>query len=158
MVEDSPDTFVARWKHLATDAILHARVEGSPLLEIDAGGAILQVLERTNPYLANPGNARVIINPTIRLREPDSDEPSLRVPHLGQVSGTATVQSHEGPIVVLDAGVPIVAALDPTATHDENLLQQGAFISFDASAPIHGFVVAPEHRRITEARAVDEAH
>lgn len=157
MVEDGPESFVERWKAYAGDATLFARPEGSPLLEAGLGTTVVQLLERTNPYLAVPGLARLLVNASADRAEPsDDDRPSLSVPSRGALAGTGRVLEREGRIVALDAGWPLL--LELTAERAASI-SEGAWIDFEASPPVHGFVLAPERRSGTDrGRDVDEAH
>ncbi|MFO7545037.1 MAG: hypothetical protein R6W77_06035 [Trueperaceae bacterium] len=69
MIEDSVDAFVTRWRGHAAEVELFPRHEGSPLLECRAGTALLQLFERTGPYLWRPGPGRVIIHPITEALE-----------------------------------------------------------------------------------------
>ena len=74
MIEDSVDAFVTRWRGHAADVELFPRHEGSPLLECRAGTALLQLFERTGPYLWRPGPGRVIIHPVTETLELTSED------------------------------------------------------------------------------------
>jgi hypothetical protein len=156
MIEDGPDAFTKRWNAYAGQATLFARPEGSPLLEAGLGATVVQLLERTNPYLAAPGPARLLVNPTAarleRLSEPRTE---LSVPARGALAAAGEVVERDGRIAVVDAGLPLVVALP--AGDDE--AEVGAFVAFEAEAPIHGFVLPPERRTgPISGREVDEAH
>lgn len=157
MIEDGPDAFLQRWRRYAADAVLFARPEGSPLLEAEVDGAVLQVLERTNPYLAVPGPARLLVNPTVTaLQRAETSEPALSVPSRGGLEGAGVVLAREGRVVVVDAGAPLVLACDPAP--DEADAVVGAWVRFEARPPIHGFVLPPERRSgPADGRSVDDA-
>ena len=157
MVEDGPESFVERWKAYAGDATLFARPEGSPLLEAGLGATVVQLLERTNPYLATPGPARLLVNATAdRIDPAEDDRPTLEVPSRGSLAGRGRVLEREGRIVALDAGWPLL--LELTADGADGIAE-GSWIDFVASPPLHGFVLAPERRSGPEqGRDVDEAH
>lgn len=158
MIEDGPDAFMKRWREYASDAVLFARAEGSPLLEAEVGGVVMQLFERTNPYLGSPGAARVLVNPTATLIEPTSEEAKeLVVPTRGTVTGRGRVVDAEGRIVVVDAGTPIVLACEQASLLD--VATVGAWVRFEAALPIHGFVVPGRPRaRPVDSTPVDEAH
>jgi hypothetical protein len=156
MIEDGPDAFTKRWGAYAGQATLFARPEGSPLLEAGLGPTVVQLLERTNPYLAAPGPARLLVNPTAtRLERLTAPRTELSVPTRGALAGAGEVLERDGRIAVVDAGWPLVVALPDGDAEAE----VGAFVAFEAEAPIHGFVLPPE-RRAAQAggREVDEAH
>jgi hypothetical protein len=156
MIEDGPDAFMKRWSGFAGSATLFARPEGSPLLEAGIGATVVQLLERTNPYLAVPGPARLLVNPTAtRLERLDAPRTELSVPSRGALAGAGEVLERDGRIAVIDAGWPLVVALPD----DDAGAEEGAFVAFEAEAPIHGFVLPPERRSAPiSGREVDEAH
>lgn len=93
MIEDSVDAFVTRWRGHAAEVELFPRHEGSPLFECRAGTAVLQLFERTGPYLWRPGAGRVIIHPV--------------TDHLEVVSGEAAPASADaGPVTPESVEVP----------------------------------------------------
>lgn len=157
MIEDGPEAFVKRWGAFAGDAVLFARPEGSPLLEAGVAGTVVQLLERTNPYLAVPGPSRLLVNPTAtRLEATEETAPSLAVPSRGALEGAGRVLEREGRVAVVDAGWPVVLGLP---TEGADVAVEGAWIRFEAEAPIHGFVLPPERRAApVTGREVDEAH
>jgi hypothetical protein len=137
--EESPDGFMARWREHAASVHVFSRTEGLPLLECEAGGAILQMLERTGPYIAPPGNARVIINPTAaRVQVHGSGQRSLEATGIGQLRGCGLISRRDDPFLVIDAGAPLVLGVQeelPAAA------TAGMWVSFEAVPPIHAFVV-----------------
>ena len=157
MIEDGPEAFVKRWGTYAGDAVLFARPEGSPLLEAGVAGTVVQLLERTNPYLAAPGAARLLVNPTaVRIEATDEAPPRLTVPSRGALEGAGRVVEREGRVAVIDAGWPVVLALPSDGADDA---VEGAWVRFEADPPIHGFVLPPERRSApATGREVDEAH
>lgn len=157
MIEEAPEAFMQRWRKYAADAVLFARPEGSPLLEASLGSTIVQMLERTNPYLAVPGRARLLVNASAsRIDGADDGPEELSVPSRGRLAGRGRVLEREGRLVVVDAGWPVLIEI-PGDT--EVPLDEGAWIVFEAAAPLHGFVLPPERRRGADSgRDVDEAH
>lgn len=139
MFEESTDAFMARWRNHAASVRIFSRTEGTPLLECEAGGAILQMLERTGPYLAPPGDARVIINPTAaEISLHGGGMKRLEANVIGDVRGCGEVVVRDDPFLVLDTGVPIVLGVQ-APLKDE--VRQGTMVSFDAVPPIHAFVL-----------------
>lgn len=157
MIEEAPEAFVQRWRAHAGEAVLFARPEGSPLLEAGLGSTVVQLLERTNPYLAHPGPARLLVNAVAdQVDTVEAGDPSLHVPSRGALAGRGCVLEREGRIVAIDAGWPILVVLPADAEVEAD---EGAWISFEARPPIHGFVLAPDRRGGQDAgRSVDEAH
>jgi hypothetical protein len=156
MFEDGPDAFLQRWREYASDAVLFARPEGSPLLEAEVGGAVVQLLERTNPYLATPGPARLVVNATVsELRACDAEAPELSVPRRGALAGCGRVLEREDRLVAVDAGTPLLLACEVAPDDD---VAPGAWVHFEAAPPVHGFVLPPERRREAgDGRSIDEA-
>ena len=153
MFEESPDGFISRWRSYAAPVTLFSRIEGQPLLELEAGGAILQVLERTGPYLAGPGRANVIINPTAEaVRVHEGGKRSVEVTGIGRMRGCGTVLFRDDPFLVLDVGAPVVLGVMESLPAEA---LPGAWVSFEAIPPIHGFVLR-EVRNLV-ARSADEA-
>lgn len=152
--EESPDGFISRWRNHAAPVRVFSRTEGIPLLEVEAGGAILQILERTGPYLATPGMAKVIINPTAHSVEVhQGGKRSIDATGIGQIRACGTISYREDPFLVVDIGVPMVlGVIEPLP--DE--AQPGAWVSFEAVPPIHGFVL-PEPKRDVVRNAEGEA-
>lgn len=158
MIEDGPDTFAQHWRRFAAEGILFARPEGSPLLEVDLGGTVVQLLERTNPYAGTPGRARLLVQPsTDGLEPPEGDGPSIEVPWRGAIRAQGEVLHREGRMVVVDAGVPLL--VDVWALSDADAPAVGDRVRFLAGPPIHGFVLPRENGPAAERRGrnVDEA-
>ncbi len=155
-VEDSPEGFVARWRAHAAEAELFARPEGVPLIECEVAGAVIQVFERTGPYLSRPGKARLIVNPNATdVAVADPAEPvGLESLGLSRLKATGRVVEREGDVIVVQAGAPLVvtalAPLPPEAV-------PGAHVTFEAEAPVHGFVVPADRAASPRRDAVDEA-
>lgn len=159
MIEDGPDSFTQQWRRFAAEATLFGRPEGSPLLEIEVAGVVLQLLERTNPYLGMPGRARVLVQPSTDDLEVcgDGDEGTmLEVPWRGALRAQGPVLHREGRLLVVDAGTPLV--VDVRGLADGDGPRPGAHVRFMAMPPIHGFVL-PRERRTggPRERDVDEA-
>jgi hypothetical protein len=159
MIEDSPESFIQRWRAFAADVQLFARTEGSPLLECMANGVIVQLLDRTGPYIAGPGRHRVILNPTVeRLTgvEPGAEGASLEVTGLGELRGAGRVIGGEGRLTVVDCGVPlVVSVMDEAAERFED----GSLVRFEGVPPVHGFVVleTTRSRRVDAGESADDA-
>ncbi len=148
MVEDGVDALMTRFAGHAAVVEVGARVEGSPLLECVADEVVLHVLDRTGPYLAERGPARVIIQAeTAALERVELVEGALER-HVEVVAVSAIIASgvvllREDPFVVVDAGLPFVVTADELPDD----LALGERVRFESRAPIHGFVLPPERRR-----------
>ena len=157
MIEEGPEAFVQRWRRYAADATVFARPEGSPLLEVLVAGAVLQLLERTNPYLGVPGSARVLVQASADALEACVDEARrLEVPSRGTLRAQGPVLAREGRVVAIDAGAPLLVALDGGAGED---VAVGDWVRCEAEAPIHGFVLPPEAPPPvgSDGRGIDDA-
>jgi hypothetical protein len=153
-IEESPEAFVARWRGHAADAELFARPEGVPLFECRVGGAVIQVFERTGPYLARPGPAKLIVNPTAAALVPaETLEPRLEPLGVSRLAASGKVVEREGQLVVVDAGAPLVVAVSGPL---EPWVVPGAAVSFESDAPVHGFVVKGERFAVHRREAVDD--
>ena len=145
MVEEGVDAFIARFKAYASDVQVAARYEGSPLLECFAGDLVVHLFERTNPYHAGTGRARVIIQPEaascVRL-EPDDPAParSAESVALSALAVTGVVALRDDPFLVVDAGIRLVVAFDALPSE----VAVGDRVRFQSRPPIHGFVLPPE--------------
>lgn len=109
MLEDSVDSFVARWRRYAADVELFPRHEGSPLLECRAGTALLQLFERTGPYLWRPGAARVIIHPVADTIDVLTEPPEADVGAAAGATQSGTPAT-TGPSTPGTAAVPLATA------------------------------------------------
>lgn len=109
MLEESTESFTARWREYATEAQVFARVENDPLLEVGAGGVIVHALERTGPYVPETGLNRVIIHAMTETLEPaESAARTLEVTGISRARLSGPVLLVEEPLLVVDAGVPVV--------------------------------------------------
>jgi hypothetical protein len=152
MIEEGPESFLQHWRAYAAPARLFPRPEGKPLLEAEVAGRILQLFERTNPYHAPPGPARLVLHATVERWDPaEAGDAALRVPALGSLQGRGEVVHREGRTVVVDVGAPLVLTLAGGAAP----ASEGHWIEFEAPAPLHAFVLPP--LRTSAATPVDEA-
>ena len=150
MFEDSVDGFIARWRAHATDGFAFARAEGSPLLEVAVGDAVLQLFERTGPYEAPTGPVRLVLHAVASTWTRASSAafegaPSLSAVGPARLRVAGRVIESEAPLVVVDAGVPVVLGLDPgssgTSGVPDAFPEVGSWLTCDTLAPAHGFVL-----------------
>lgn len=136
---------MARFSPFAATVELFSRTEGSPLLECRAADAIFQVFERTGPYLAPPGCAHVILNPTVEALEPSS-EGSKQIEPIGlsRIRAEGVVLGREQLFLVVDAGVPLVVSV--LGGVDDGVAS-GDWVAFSSEAPVHAFVL-PKRRPV----------
>ena len=157
-LEESPEAFVARWRGYAADAELFARPEGVPLVECRVGDAVIQVFERTGPYLSRPGRARLIVNPTadaVSVADP-ARRPGVESLGLSRLAATGRVVRRDGPVIVVDAGgVPLVVGLTAAPPPE---VREGALVTFESQAPVHGFVVDAEGLLAPRRETVDDTN
>lgn len=143
MIEDSPESFIARWRDYAAQVELFPHTEGSPLLEVKAGTALLQLFERTGPYLGRPGPAKLIIHPIVDgalTCAPEGAEPGIEATGVSSFQAVGRVVAVDGRMTVIDAGVPlVVAVLDEQI--QGSAVKVGQLVSFSNRPPAHGFVL-----------------
>ena len=152
MIEDSPESFISRWREHATSVELFPRTEGSPLLEARAGQTLLQLFERTGPYLSRPGRAQVIIHPVTESVErlPDasseegvSSEVGVEVTGVSRFEVRARVVTVDGHVAVMDAGMPLVVGI---LNQQGAPLAPGELVRFSTRPPAHAFVLTDDRR------------
>ncbi len=152
--EDSPEGFVARWGAYSVEAEVFAKTEGHPLIECRVGDSVLQLFERTGPYLSRAGQARLIVNPIVERLEPSAFEltPGVEVAAVSAIAASGRVLEVDGRTAVVDAGWPLVVhSLDPLPPG----VVAGVDVSFESHAPVHGFVL-PSLQRRRESRGADD--
>ncbi len=152
MIEDSPESFISRWRNHAAAVELFPHTEGSPLLEVRAGSTLMQLFERTGPYLGRPGQAKVIIHPVTerveRVEDPNAVV-GIEVTGVSRFEAVARVLEVDGRVAVMDAGVPLVVGV---LAQDGAPLQPGELVSFRNRPPAHGFVLAEDRRSVVRGR------
>jgi hypothetical protein len=150
MFEDSVEGFIARWRAHATDGFAFARAEGSPLLEVAVGDAVVQLLERTGPYEAPTGPVRLVLHAvasswTVTAAGLADARPSLAAVGLARLRLAGRVVESEHPLVVVDTGVPVVLGLDAGSVSvsepPPSFPEVGDWIVCDTLSPAHGFVM-----------------
>lgn len=148
MFEESVESFIIQWRPYAADAALFAHTEGSPLLECYAAGAIFGVLERTGPYSAQSGPAKLILHVMTEQVEPLA-EPERRLEVIGpsRLKASGVVVLRQGRMIVVDAGVPLVVGSFTTLP---DTLAAGDWVEVRGLPPVHGFVI-PKSSRTTHA-------
>jgi hypothetical protein len=154
MFEDSVEGFIARWRAHATDGFAFARAEGSPLLEVAVGDAVLQLFERTGPYEAPTGPVRVLLHAvaaawSVTADGPIEGAPSLAAAGLARLRLAGRVIEVAEPLVVVDAGVHVVVGLDADGAEEAGapFPTVGSWLACDTLAPAHGFVLRRAHPR-----------
>jgi len=164
MFEDSVEGFIARWRAHATDGFAFARAEGSPLLEVGVGNAVLQLFERTGPYEAPTGRVRLVVHAVasawIAVPQVAGAVPSLAAAGLSRLRLAGRVIEADSPLVVVDAGVPIVLGLDlavaAASAEPSSFPAVGSWLVCDTLAPAHGFVIRTGGQRGQVAATDDQ--
>ena len=139
MLETSVEDFVSRFATDAAEGQLYPQPEGSPLMEFVAGGRTLYLFDRTGPYTARPGAARVIVHaPLLRFDRLGGGAASLNVVGVSAVEGLGQITRIASRFsVVVQARIPLV--LSSFAPLPE--LHVGEWLSFETQPPLHGFLV-----------------
>ncbi len=144
--EESVESFITQWRPYAADVTLFAHTEGSPLLECRAAGVIFSVMERTGPYSAETGPAKLILHLTTEQIE-GSDEPLRKLAVLGpsHLKAWGLVVLRQGRMVVVDAGAPlVVGSFAPLP----DTLAAGDWVTLTGLPPVHGFLLAKASRTV----------
>lgn len=139
MFEESVESFITQWRPYAADVTLFAHTEGSPLLECAVGGAIFGVFERTAPYAAQSGPAKLILHlSTEQLTPSEARSGRLEVVGPSQLRATGLIVLRQGQLVVIDAGAPlVVGSFAPLP----DTLAAGDWVEVTGLPPVHGFLV-----------------
>lgn len=142
-LESSEREFAARYAEFAALGMLYPQQEGSPLLEFSAGGRVLYLFDRSGPYAAVPGEARVVVHGVIDLDSaqvlpPDGPHgEALAVLGVSGIEGVGRViAAHRGAWVV-QARLPLVLAAFEALPQ----ARVGDWVSFRTLPPLHGFIV-----------------
>ena len=144
MFEESVESFLTQWRPYAADVTLFAHTEGSPLLECRAAGVIFGVLERTGPYSAPIGPAKLILSLSAEQLEP-TEERVRKVVVLGpsHLKVWGVVVLRQGRMIVVDAGAPLV--IGSFAPLPETLAA-GDWVVVTGLPPVHGFLLPQVNR------------
>jgi hypothetical protein len=140
-LESSERDFAARFAPHAAHGLIYPQPEGSPLLEFVAGGRVLYLFDRSGPYAAQPGHARVVVHGvlapgSVQPVSPERGE-TLSVHGVSALEGCGQITHVVGQTWVVRARLPLVLsafeALPP--------LNIGQWLTFRTLAPLHGFIV-----------------
>lgn len=141
-LESSETEFIRRFAEFAAEGQLYPQREGSPLMEFAAGGRVLYLFDRTGPYTAHPGAARVIVNGIVdpqsieEIREPDPEE-QLTVLGVSAVEAVGRILHVSRRSWIVQARLPLVLS-GFEALPD---LLPGDWVAFRTLPPLHGFLV-----------------
>ncbi len=141
MFEESVEGFVARWRRDAAEVHLFARVENDPLIEFQAGGAVIHALERTGPYVPHVGPANVIVHMmTEELAVDPGGVPGVEMTGVSRGSVHGSVERIvEDRLVVVDAGFRVVVGVHAPLPFG---LAEGDRVSFEILPPVQAFVIS----------------
>ncbi len=138
VLESSTEEFVTRYAAHAAHGVLYPSVEGSPLLEFEAGGVVLYLFDRSGPYMTSPGPARMLVHAVVKSFEvlgPDGWAESLATTGISSVEGVGNVVQVARNVCVVQARLPLVlGSFTPLPP-----LKAGDWVRFDSEAPLHGF-------------------
>ena len=142
-LESSEREFAARFAAHAAHGLVYPQPEGSPLLEFVSGGRVLYLFDRSGPYAAPPGEARVVVHgvlqpDTLELLAGETHRETLSVQGVSALEGRGRVTHVLGRAWVVQARLPLVLA----SFGDLPQLQPGQWIAFRTLPPLHGFVVS----------------
>ncbi|GGR99908.1 hypothetical protein [Deinococcus sedimenti] len=143
-LETSEREFAARFAEFAAQGTLYPVREGSPLLEFGVAGRVLYLFDRSGPYAAQPGPARLVVHGVLeegalqRLPADFSGGEQVQVVGVSGVEGRGEVLAVSRQVVVVRARLPLVlGAFSPLP-----VVKPGDWVSFRTAPPLHGFVVA----------------
>ncbi|GGJ41977.1 hypothetical protein [Deinococcus roseus] len=137
VLENSIEEFIERFRTDATQGSLYPQPEGSVLLEFVAGGQVMYLFDRTGPYIARPGPARVIVHPLLKSLEPtDQHEEVLTSSQISALEGVGQVTRTEKGFIIVQARIPLVCGL---LDQDVVNVKPGDWVRFETLAPTHGF-------------------
>jgi hypothetical protein len=145
VLEDSVESFIARWGRYAAQVRLFPHVEGSPLLECEAAGRIFHVFERTNPYGSPVGEAKMIVHGVTMTVTIGGGESYLNVPGTSCLELGGRLSHVSERVIVVEAGIPVVVGLLELPGRP---LAVGNHVELTLLPPLHGFVLdeAPLNR------------
>lgn len=143
--EESTENFTARWRSEAADVRIFPRVENDPMLELEAGGVILQALERTGPYLPQVGPGRAIIHAFAQAVEQGPEGAcQTEVTGISRARFQGRVTRREPGFLVVDVGFSLVAGFLEEPGDD---VQVGSHVQFEALPPLHAFILVDSVHR-----------
>ncbi len=142
-LETSEREFAARYADFAAEGTLYPAREGSPLLEFGVAGRVLYLFDRSGPYAAQPGRARLVVHGVLeegsvrRAEEGEDCSEQLQVLGVSGVEGCGVVLEVRRQVLVVRARLPLVlGAFAPLPA-----VQVGDWVTFRTLPPLHGFMV-----------------
>jgi hypothetical protein len=142
VLEHSVIEFVERWKHQAANVTLYPNTEASLLLEVQVGGRVLYLMDRTGPYNIGSGPARVIVHPVAEtVIHSDAHDEMLQPIGVSRIEATGRVLEVEQGFVIVQARAPLVVGVFDDSWKRVTV---GQMVSFESLEPLHGFVLGKQ--------------
>jgi hypothetical protein len=143
VLEHSVSEFIEHFKAHASRVQLYPQTEASPLLEVKVGGRVVYLLDRVGPYVANAGEAMMIVNPMVQsVQSSETREAALHAVGVSKLEGVGQVLAVTPNHIVLETTAKLVlGVLDDSW----RTVQVGDWLEFSSLEPVHGFFV----RRMT---------
>ncbi|MBB6098713.1 hypothetical protein HNR42_002148 [Deinobacterium chartae] len=139
VLENSVEEFVERFREYAAQGQLYPQPENAVLLEFAAGGRVLYLFDRTGPYTARPGEARVIVHGVLSELAPAEDlQESLFSSGVSQLEGVGQITELQRGFLIVRCRLPLVLGVLEDRMPE---VRVGDWIAFKTLAPVHGFVV-----------------
>ncbi len=142
-LETSEREFAARYAEFAAEGTLYPSREGSPLLEFGVAGRVLYLFDRSGPYAAAPGAARLVVHGVLEdaglrpLTAQEDLQEQLHAVGVSGIEGRGVVLAVQRQVVVVRARLPLVlGSFGPLPE-----VQPGDWVSFRTVPPLHGFMV-----------------
>lgn len=140
-LETSEREFAGRFEEFAASGVLYPQREGSPLLEFASGGRVLYLFDRSGPYAAVPGEARVVVHgvldPAFTRLLPEPAAQVLTVLGVSGVEGQGKVLAVRGAAVIVQARMPLVLGSFEALPG----VRPGDWLAFRTLPPLHGFLI-----------------
>lgn len=145
-LENSETDFIQRFASYAAEGILYPQREGSMLMEFSSAGRVLYLFDRSGPYVASPGQAKVIVHGILDLNELEyldqSAQELLQVEGISGLEGVGQIKHIYRRSWVVQARLPLILSDYDTLPE----IQEGTWIRFKTIPPLHGFIVEEEKK------------
>lgn len=142
-LENSEQEFLTRYAEFAASGTLYPQIEGSPLMEFSSAGRVLFLFDRTGPYRAHPGPARVLVHGVVNadgwtlVAPGEARDEAFTMLGASEAEGVGEVIHVSRRSCVVRARLPVVLS-----TFDSlPAAQVGDWVRFRTLPPLHGFLV-----------------
>ena len=140
-LESSVEEFTSRFAAHAARGTLYPQPEGSPLLEFLTGGRVLYLFDRSGPYAARPGEARVVVHGVVESWAPsEAREEAFHAVGVSAIEGVGEVVDAGPRWCVVRCRAPIVLGL----LGPRGAPKPSGWIAFRTAPPLHGFIVSSD--------------